>query len=180
MTANLLFSTFQSVAQVAEDIWDHYGFDFGTDFSGLYKALSHINYNIRVAAAEALAAALDEHPDSIQVCLIYNFHFIAVYFVSLFTDNFQESLSTLFSLYIRDMGAGDVNVDAGWLGRQGIALALHSAADVLRTKDLPVVMTFLISRALVTFTGIYIFNFVIILKLKPIFLLNCSFLETRS
>ena len=55
---------------MAEDIWDHYGFDFGTDFSGLYKALSHINYNVRVAAAEALAAALDEHPDSIQVCLV--------------------------------------------------------------------------------------------------------------
>ncbi|KAK7337971.1 hypothetical protein VNO77_18565 [Canavalia gladiata] len=115
----------KSVAQVAEDIWDHYGFDFGTDFSGLFKALSHINYNVRVAAAEALAAALDEYPDSIQ-----------------------ESLSTLFSLYIRDTGIGDDNVDAGWLGRQGIALALHSSADVLRTKDLPVVMTFLISRAL--------------------------------
>ncbi|KAL2345847.1 hypothetical protein Fmac_007132 [Flemingia macrophylla] len=115
----------KSVAQVAEDIWDHYGFDFGTDFSGLFKALSHINYNVRMAAAEALAAALDEHPESIQ-----------------------ETLSTLFSLYIRDMGVGDEYVDAGWLGRQGIALALHSAADVLRTKDLPVVMTFLISRAL--------------------------------
>lgn len=47
------------------------------------------------------------------------------------------------------MGLGDDDIDAGWLGRQGIALALHSAADVLRTKDLPVVMTFLISRALV-------------------------------
>lgn len=115
----------KSVAEVAEDIWDHYGFDFGTDFTGIFKALSHVNYNIRVAAAEALAAALDEYPDSIQ-----------------------ESLSTLFSLYIREMGIGDDNVDAGWLGRQGVALALHSAADVLRTKDLPVVMTFLISRAL--------------------------------
>lgn len=62
---------------------------------------------------------------------------------------FQESLSTLFSLYIHDVGFGEDNIDAGWLGRQGIALALHSAADVLRTKDLPVVMTFLISRALV-------------------------------
>lgn len=72
-----------------------------------------------------LAAALDENPETIQ-----------------------ESLSTLFSLYIRDAGFGEDTVDAGWLGRQGIALALHSAADVLRTKDLPVVMTFLISRAL--------------------------------
>lgn len=62
---------------------------------------------------------------------------------------FQESLSTLFSLYIREVGFGESNIDAGWLGRQGIALALHSVADVLRTKDLPVVMTFLISRALV-------------------------------
>ncbi|KAE9616079.1 putative translational activator Gcn1 [Lupinus albus] len=115
----------KSVAEVAEDVWDHYGLDFGTDFSGLYKALSHVNYNVRLAAAEGLAAALDEHSDSIQ-----------------------ESLSTLFSLYIRDISVGGDNLDAGWLGRQGIALALHSAADVLRTKDLPVVMTFLISRAL--------------------------------
>lgn len=53
------------------------------------------------------------------------------------------------------MGIGNDNVDAGWLGRQGVALALHSAADVLRTKDLPVVMTFLISRALVIFTCIF-------------------------
>uniref|UniRef100_A0A2N9J6T6 TOG domain-containing protein n=1 Tax=Fagus sylvatica TaxID=28930 RepID=A0A2N9J6T6_FAGSY len=115
----------KSIAEAAEDIWDRYGHDFGTDYSGLFKALSHSNYNVRLAAAEALAAALDENPDSIQ-----------------------ESLSTLFSLYIRDAGFGDENVDSGWLGRQGIALALHSAADVLRTKDLPVVMTFLISRAL--------------------------------
>lgn len=71
------------------------------------------------------------------------------------TNIFQETLSTLFSLYIRDTGTGDGSADAGWLGRQGVALALHSAADVLRTKDLPVVMTFLISRALVIFTGIF-------------------------
>ncbi|RXH82519.1 hypothetical protein DVH24_036860 [Malus domestica] len=115
----------KSVAEAAEDLWDRYGHDFGTDYSGLFKALSHINYNVRFAAAEALAAALDECPDSIQ-----------------------ESLSTLFSLYIRDAGLTEENVDAGWLGRQGVALALHSSADVLRTKDLPVVMTFLISRAL--------------------------------
>lgn len=63
----------------------------------------------------------------------------------------QESLSTLFSLYIRDVGFGEDNIDAGWIGRQGIALALHSAADVLRNKDLPVVITFLISRALVRY-----------------------------
>ncbi|XP_059665692.1 protein ILITYHIA isoform X2 [Cornus florida] len=115
----------KSVAELAEDIWDRYGYDFGTDYSGLLKALSHVNYNVRFAAAEALSAALDENPDTIQECL-----------------------STLFSLYIRDAGFGEDHIDAGWLGRQGIALALHSAADVLRTKDLPVVMTFLISRAL--------------------------------
>lgn len=115
----------KSIAEAAEDVWDRYGYDFGTDYSGLFKALSHINYNVRMAAAEALAAALDENPDSIQ-----------------------ESLSTLFSLYIRDAAFGEDNADARWIGRQGIALALHAAADVLRTKDLPVVMTFLISRAL--------------------------------
>ncbi|KAG9151609.1 hypothetical protein Leryth_019963 [Lithospermum erythrorhizon] len=115
----------KSVAEAAEDIWDRYGSDFGADYSGLLKALSHINYNVRVAAAEALAAALDEKPDSIQ-----------------------ESLSSLFSSYIRDAGNADGKIDVGWLGRQGVALTLHAVADVLRTKDLPVVITFLISRAL--------------------------------
>ncbi|OVA02254.1 HEAT [Macleaya cordata] len=115
----------KSVAEVAEDVWDRYGHDFGSDYSGLLSALSHVNYNVRLAAGEAIAAALDENPDTIQ-----------------------EALATLFSLYIRDLASGDDSVDSCWLGRQGIALALHSAADVLRTKDLPVVMTFLISRAL--------------------------------
>lgn len=115
----------KAVAEAAEEVWDRYGFDFGTDYSGLFDALSHVNYNVRVASAEALAAALDENPDTIQ-----------------------DTLSTLFSLYIRDLGIGADISDPQWLGRQGIALALHSAADVMRTKDLPVVMTFLISRAL--------------------------------
>ncbi|KAK8951558.1 hypothetical protein KSP39_PZI003863 [Platanthera zijinensis] len=113
------------VAETAEKVWDCYGFDFGTDYSGLFDALSHVNYNVRVAAAEALAAALDENPETIQ-----------------------EALSTLFSIYIRDLGTGSEVADLCWLGRQGTALALYSAADILRTKDLPVVMTFLISRAL--------------------------------
>ncbi|KAJ0229809.1 Protein ILITYHIA [Hirschfeldia incana] len=116
----------KSVAEIADDIWARYGYDLGTDYSGIFKALSHINLNVRLAAAEALADALHENPTSIQL-----------------------SLSTLFSLYIRDttMSGEDV-IHAGWIGRQGIALALQSAADVLTTKDLPAVMTFLISRAL--------------------------------
>ncbi|KAJ0966557.1 hypothetical protein J5N97_023474 [Dioscorea zingiberensis] len=115
----------KAVVEAAEDVWDRYGYDFGTDYSGLFDALSHANLNVRMAAGEALAAALDENPETIQ-----------------------ETLSTLFSLYIRDLGTGVDIADPFWLGRQGIALALHSASDVLRTKDLPVVMTFLISRAL--------------------------------
>lgn len=148
------WNSFQSVAEAAEDVWDRYGFDFGTDYSGLFVSLSHVNYNVRIAAGEALAAALDENPDSIQVSiLLFNFDFnvnrlVCGYFS--FWSSLQETLSTLFSLYIRDSGAGGDILDPCWLGRQGIALALHSSADVLRTKDLPVVMTFLISRALVS------------------------------
>ncbi|PIA40115.1 hypothetical protein AQUCO_02500083v1 [Aquilegia coerulea] len=115
----------KSVAEAAEDIWDRYGHDFGTDYSGLLVALSHTNYTVRLAAAEAIATALDENPDTVQ-----------------------ETLSSLFALYIRDVACGGDIADSHQLGRQGIALALHSAADVLRAKDLPVVMTFLISRAL--------------------------------
>ncbi|CAN6297987.1 unnamed protein product [Urochloa humidicola] len=113
------------VAELAEELWDRFGFDVIADYSGIFDALSHKNYNVRAASAEALAAALDENPDKMQ-----------------------DSLSTLFSLYIRDLGTGVEFGDAHWLGRQGIALALHSIADVLASKDLPVVMTFLISRAL--------------------------------
>nr|KAJ0219477.1 hypothetical protein LSAT_V11C300155330 [Lactuca sativa] len=115
----------KSVAEVAEDLWDRYDCEFGTDYSGLFRAVSHVNYNVRVVASDALVAVLDEYPDTLQ-----------------------ESLATLFSLYIRDSGVGDDMIDSGWFGRQVIAMALHAAADVLRTKDLPVVMTFLISRAL--------------------------------
>ncbi|CAD5191281.1 unnamed protein product [Musa acuminata subsp. malaccensis] len=113
------------VTELAEEVWDRYGFEFGTDYSGLLDALSHVHYNVRLAAAEALAAALDENLDTIP-----------------------DTLSALFSLYIQDISTGQDMADPSWLGRQGIALALHSAADVFRTKDLPVVMTFLISRAL--------------------------------
>nr|KAJ0197003.1 hypothetical protein LSAT_V11C700360160 [Lactuca sativa] len=115
----------KSVAEVAEDLWDLYDCEFGTDYSGLFRALSHVNYNVRVAASDALVVVLDEYPDTLQ-----------------------ESLETLFSLYIRDSGVGEDMINSGWFGRQVIAMALHAAADVLRTKDLPVVMTFLISRAL--------------------------------
>ncbi|XP_062214757.1 protein ILITYHIA-like [Phragmites australis] len=113
------------VAELSEDLWDRFGFDVCTDYSGIFDALSHKNYNVRAAAAEALAAALDENPDKMQ-----------------------DALSTLFSLYIRDLGPRVEFGDTHWLGRQGIALALHSIADVLASSDLPVVMTFLISRAL--------------------------------
>ncbi|RLN40709.1 translational activator GCN1 [Panicum miliaceum] len=113
------------IAELAEELWDLYGFDIITDYSGIFDALSHKNYNVRAASAEALAAALDEN-----------------------SDKMQDALSTLFSLYIRDLGPGCEFGDTHWLGRQGIASALHSIADVLASKDLPVVMTFLISRAL--------------------------------
>ncbi|KAJ3693130.1 hypothetical protein LUZ60_012225 [Juncus effusus] len=115
----------KGVAELAEELWDRYGFEIGTDNSGIFEGLCHVNYNVRAASAEALAAALDEHPGQMQ-----------------------ETLSTLFSMYVRELGKGAELADSGWLARQGIALALHSAADVLTSKDLPVVMTFLISRAL--------------------------------
>lgn len=61
----------------------------------------------------------------------------------------QETLSTLFSLYVKYLPSTYRQSDPFWTARQGVALALTAAADVLTTKDLPVVATFLISRALV-------------------------------
>lgn len=94
--------------------------------------------------------------------------------------NAQETLSTLFSLYIRDLGPGANVADPCWLGRQGVALALHSAADVLRTKDLPVVMTFLIGRALVSFLFLLLCKkkFIVQQLIPPhsLFLISCLLL----
>lgn len=115
----------KAIAESAETLWDLCGFDIGTDYSGLLAALSHVNFNVRQAAAESLAAAMDENPETVQ-----------------------ETLSSLFFLYIRDTPAGRDGVDPSWPGRQGIALALNAAADILTARDLPVVITFLISRAL--------------------------------
>lgn len=55
------------MAAAADDVWARYGHDLGTDYSGIFKAFSHINLNVRLAAAEALADALHESPTSIQV-----------------------------------------------------------------------------------------------------------------
>ncbi|KAJ1694352.1 hypothetical protein LUZ63_011050 [Rhynchospora breviuscula] len=115
----------KGVAELAEELWDRFSFEMGTDYSGILDGLCHLNYNVRAASAEALAAALDENPDTMK-----------------------ETLPTLFVMYIRDLGNNSDSADSRWIGRQGIALALLSAADVLTSKDLPAVMTFLISRAL--------------------------------
>lgn len=82
--------------------------------------------------------------------------------------SWQDTLSTLFSLYIQDLGPGVEFGDTNWLGRQGIALALHSVADVLGSKDLPVVMTFLISRALVSFSPLVHVHLIICMPISTL------------
>ncbi|KAK2659510.1 hypothetical protein Ddye_006043 [Dipteronia dyeriana] len=68
-------------------------------------------------------------------------HFLSYFAVSFFNGSQQfQVLPTLFSL------AEDLACDCK--GRKGIALALSGAANFLRTEDLPIVMTFLISKAL--------------------------------
>lgn len=72
----------------------------------------------------------------------------------------QESLNLAFSLYINELPIIRSEVDNTWYGRHGVGLLLHASADVLTQKDLPVVITFLISRALVCDT-IYIMTDII-------------------
>ncbi|KAI5063295.1 hypothetical protein GOP47_0021842 [Adiantum capillus-veneris] len=115
----------QSNAEVAEEVWDLYSHDLGQEFTGLFTALSHVNYNVRLAASQGLASAMDDYPSSVQ-----------------------ETLSTLFTHYVEYLPSVYGELDPNWPVRQGVALALYAAADVLAMKDLPVVSTFLISRAL--------------------------------
>jgi len=61
----------------------------------------------------------------------------------------QETLSLAFALYSKELPIIRSEVDTTWYGRHGVGLLLHAAGDVLTQKDLPVVITFLISRALV-------------------------------
>ncbi|WCJ18234.1 hypothetical protein M5689_000604 [Euphorbia peplus] len=53
----LEFPAAESTAEAVEDIWDRYRYDFGTNYSGLFKALLHVYYNVCLADVEALAAA---------------------------------------------------------------------------------------------------------------------------
>lgn len=97
---------------------------------------------------------LDEYPDTLQVANdIYLIRANILESLSYNLMYFQESLTTLHSIYIRDSRIGVDCIDSGRLGRLG---SLHAAADVLRTKDLPDVMTFLISQALVSVLSLYI------------------------
>lgn len=52
-------------------------------------------------------------------------------------------------MYIKELPMIHSDVDITWYGRHGVGLALRASADVLTPKDPPVVITFLISRALV-------------------------------
>ncbi|KAJ7561862.1 hypothetical protein O6H91_03G044500 [Diphasiastrum complanatum] len=120
-----LYDSDERVAEAADIAWDLYGHELGMDYAaGLVEALSHSNYNVREAAAAGLAAAMDEYPNTVH-----------------------ETLSTLFALYTREL-PNESELDSSWQGRQGVALTLLAAADLLSSKDLPVVSTFLISRAL--------------------------------
>ncbi|KAH7283513.1 hypothetical protein KP509_34G010800 [Ceratopteris richardii] len=115
----------ESNAEAAEELWDMYNHELGHDFTGLFTSLCHANYNVRLAASQGLASAMHELPNSVQ-----------------------GTLSELFSIYVKCLPNVYGELDPNWPARQGVALTLRAAADVLTTKDLPVVATFLISRAL--------------------------------
>ena len=61
------------MAEVVEDLCVRFDHELGSHYLGLFKALSHVNYNVRMAAADALAAVLDEYPDTLQVTIIFYF-----------------------------------------------------------------------------------------------------------
>jgi hypothetical protein len=115
-------------AKAAEGVWDLYNHDLGPGYAPkLTLHLANPHESVRQAAASALAAAMDEYQETVP-----------------------ETLSSLFSLFIRETPVGRAaGGDARWYGREGVALTLKEAADVLTNRDLPVVATFLISRALV-------------------------------
>ncbi|CAI5476129.1 unnamed protein product [Closterium sp. Yama58-4] len=117
-------------AEAAEMVWDMYGHELGPEYApNLIVSLGNPSQEVRLAAAEAMAAAMDEYRGTIQA-----------------------SLSSLFSLYVRDAPPQTAmwrpQDDATWHSREGMALAMRAAADVLTTKELPLVATFLISKAL--------------------------------
>ncbi|CAI5465590.1 unnamed protein product [Closterium sp. Yama58-4] len=117
-------------AEAAEMVWDMYGHELGPEYApNLIVSLGNPSQEVRLAAAEAMAAAMDEYRGTIQA-----------------------SLSSLFSLYVRDAppqtSMWRPQDDATWHSREGMALAMRAAADVLTTKELPLVATFLISKAL--------------------------------
>ncbi|CAI7810608.1 unnamed protein product [Closterium sp. NIES-54] len=117
-------------AEAAEMVWDMYGHQLGPEYAlDLIDSLGNPSQEVRLAAAEAMAAAMDEYRSTIHA-----------------------SLTSLFWLYLREAPPQTAmwrpQDDATWHRREGMALAMRAAADVLTTKELPLVATFLISKAL--------------------------------
>jgi len=51
-------------------VWDFSGYELQSDYAkGLMVALAHVNGNVRQAAAEAIAAGMDDFPATVQVGL---------------------------------------------------------------------------------------------------------------
>lgn len=61
----------------------------------------------------------------------------------------QATVSALFAEYSRHTPVGRMGEDGEWRAREGVALTLQAAADVLTSRDIEMVTTFLMGRALV-------------------------------
>ncbi|GJX89197.1 hypothetical protein Tco_0341211 [Tanacetum coccineum] len=53
-------------SEVALDLCVHYDHELTTDYLGFFKGLSHVNYNVRMVAADVLAVGSDGYPDTLQ------------------------------------------------------------------------------------------------------------------
>eukprot|EP00898_Chlorokybus_atmophyticus_P007528 jgi/Chlat1/7777/Chrsp66S07244 len=128
--------------EAAEALFDQYNNDLGERYGEeLVTLLSHKHENVRQAASKAIAAAMRDYPSTVQ-----------------------ETLAALFGLYIKncplpppppakpgEFGFGlkpPPPPPDTWEAREGVALTLTAAAEALTQRELPVVATFLMSRAL--------------------------------
>ncbi|GKF30027.1 hypothetical protein Tco_0096369, partial [Tanacetum coccineum] len=53
-------------SEVALDLCVRYDHELTSGYLGFFKGLSHVNYNVRMAAADALAVVSDEYTDTLQ------------------------------------------------------------------------------------------------------------------
>ncbi len=149
------FDPDESNAELATELWKNYNHPLyvAEDTPSMLDLLSHSELDVRTMAACGIAnALLGEENAAVRNTFIPQM--FSIYLRKLHEREAEEKEAALNSKKAvprgRDKAAAEVEFDAGWVGRHGVALTIEKLAETgaLLLKDITVVFAFLAGRGL--------------------------------